>query len=255
MKPKKYPILEYDPAEKAILEPANLITPMDVPEHCVICFFADVVQGLVENHHAVLLANSVSEIGRHPLYEIAYQGRRLAFFHPGIGAPLAVGLMEEAIARGIRKFIACGGCGVLDKDIAVGHLLLPVSALRDEGTSYHYLPPSREVAMAPGAVAAIETVLQRHGTEYLKTKTWTTDAIYRETPEKTAAYLAEGCLAVEMETAAFIALAKFRGVDFGQILYGGDAVIPDAWDGRTWTSREEIRRQLFWLAAEAAFEL
>jgi len=250
-----FPILEYDGAREAILEPAKLVHPMDVPKHCVICFFAEVVQELVETRGARILAHSISEIGQHPLYEIDFEGQRLAFFHPGIGAPLAIGLLEEMIARGCQKFIACGGCGVLDKEIAVGHLLVPVAAIRDEGTSYHYLPPSREVEIEPHALEAIETVLKRHGTDYLRTKTWTTDAIYRETPGKTAAYISEGCLAVEMETAAFYAVAKFRGVDFGQILYGGDAVIPDAWDGRTWTSRADIRRNLFWLAAEAAFEL
>jgi len=144
---------------------------------------------------------------------------------------------------------------VLDKTIAVGHLLVPVAAIRDEGTSYHYLPPSREVAQNPRALAAIETIMQRHNLDYVLTKTWTTDAIYRETPEKVNRYLTEGCLAVEMEAAAFFAVAEFRGVDFGQILYGGDAVIPGEWDGRTWTSRSDIRRNLFWLAAEAAFAL
>jgi len=98
-------------------------------------------------------------------------------------------------------------------------------------------------------------VLNRHGIEFLRTKTWTTDAIYRETQARSAAYIEEGCLAVEMEAAAFFAVAAFRGVDFGQILYGGDAVIDSGWDGRTWTSRAEIRRNLFWLAAEAVFEL
>jgi len=105
------------------------------------------------------------------------------------------------------------------------------------------------------ALAAIETVLKRHSIDFLHTKTWTTDAIYRETREKAAAYLAEGCLAVEMEAAAFFAAAKFRGVPFGQILYGGDAVLPGGWDGRSWDSRADIRKNLFWLAAEAVFEL
>jgi uridine phosphorylase len=168
---------------------------------------------------------------------------------------LAASLLEETIARGCKKFVACGGCGVLDKNIAVGHLLLPVSAIRDEGTSYHYLPPSREVKMNPEALSTIERVLQRHGIDYLRTKTWTTDAIYRETENKAQAYLEEGCLAVEMEAAAFYAVAQFRDVKFGQILYGGDAVIPNAWDGRVWTSRKAIRRDLFWLAAEAVLEI
>jgi len=255
MKKEAYPILEYDHGRDAILEPDRLIQPMDVPEHCVICFFAEVIAWLVEEKGARVIAHSISEIGQHPLYEIEVEGKRLAFFHPGIGAPLAIGLLEEMIARGCRKFIACGGCGVLDKEIAVGHLLVPIAALRDEGTSYHYLPPSREMAMDPHALAVIEDVLTRHEISYLRTKTWTTDAIYRETPGKLSAYLEEGCLAVEMEAAAFFAVAQFRQVPFGQILYGGDAVIPGAWDGRKWNSRQEIRRDLFWLAAEAVFAL
>jgi uridine phosphorylase len=255
MNKQLYPILEFDGERQSILEPAELIQEMDVPEHCVICFFAEVIQWLIEEKEARFLANSKSEMGYHPLYEIDYQGNRLAFFHPGIGAPLAAALLEEAIARGCRKFIAVGGCGVLDKNIAVGHLLLPVSALRDEGMSYHYLPPSREVEADLVAMAAIEGVLQGHGIEYLRTKTWTTDAIYRETENKAKAYLEEGCLAVEMETAAFYAVAQFREVRLGQILYGGDAVIPNEWDGRVWTSRKDIRRDLFWLAAEAVFEI
>ena len=255
MKKEAFPILEYDPTQEAILEPRKLIKPQHIPDHCVICFFAEVISWLVDHRDAKVVATAKSEIGLHPIYEIEYEGQRLAFFHPGIGAPLAVGLLEEVIAMGCRKFIACGGCGVLDKDIAVGHLLLPTAAIRDEGTSYHYLPPSREVQMAPHALAAIERVLKRHNIDYLRTKTWTTDAIYRETPAKAAAYLAEGCLAVEMEAAAFFAAAEFRGVPFGQILYGGDAVLPGAWDGRTWDSRADIRKNLFWIAAEAVFEL
>ncbi|MDX9745885.1 MAG: hypothetical protein RBU31_05045 [Syntrophales bacterium] len=75
--------------------------------------------------------------------EIEYCDQRLAFFHPGVGAPLAAGLLEKAIAYGCRKFMVCGGCGVLDKHMAVGSLLVVSSAIRDEGVSYHYLPPSR----------------------------------------------------------------------------------------------------------------
>lgn len=255
MKRNSFPILEFDDSKEAILEPINLVDPMDVPEHCLVCFFAEVIENLLREQDVQVVAQSISEIGQHPLYEIDYKGRRLAFFHPGIGAPLAGSLLEEMIARGCRKFIACGGCGVLDKEIAVGHLLVPTAAIRDEGTSYHYLPPSREVSPTRSALLAIESVLQRHGTDYLLTKTWTTDAIYRETRQSAKAYLSEGCLAVEMEAAAFFAIAHFRGVEFGQILYGGDAVIPEAWDGRTWTSRVDIRQNLFWLSAEAVFEI
>ena len=155
------------------------------------------------------------EDGPHPVYEISYQYQRLAFFHPGVGAPLATNLLEEVIAYGCRKFIACGGCGVLEKDIAVGNLIVVSGAIRDEGVSYQYLPPGREVTANEMAINALEKVLSKHGLPYRLGKTWTTDAPYRETPNKIARRKAEGCLTVEMESAGLIAVAQFRSVIFG----------------------------------------
>lgn len=250
-----YPIIDYDPDRRAIIEPEYNIKPMDVPQHCVICFFREVIDRVVESRHAKCVYRMHSENGEHPLYEIDHQGQRLAFFYPSVGAPLAAGLMEETIALGVKYFIGCGGCGVLDEQVAVGHLLVPYAAVRAEGTSYHYLPPSEEVETDEKALAAIETTLKDHQVPYELTKTWTTDGFYRETPVKLAKYRAAGCLAVEMEAAAFMAVAKFRGVDFGQILYGGDLVKVDAWDHRGWNNRGDIRERLFWLAAEACLKL
>ncbi len=250
-----YPILEFDPTPTAILEPSALIDPSDVPERCVLCFFQDVIQGLVEGGQARQIDELHSEIGAHPIYELELDGQRLALAHPGVGAPLAVGILEELIAKGCREFIACGGCGVLERDIAVGHVIVPAAAVRDEGTSYHYLPPGREVSAGPAGVAAIEQVLRAHNVEYLRAKTWTTDAIYRETLARREQRKAEGCLTVEMEAAAFFAVAQFRRVEFAQLLYGGDAVLAGQWDSREWISRVSTRERLFWLAAEACLKI
>ena len=250
-----YPILEFDPARAALIEPKHLHAGIDMPERAVVCFFQDVIATLLRDHKARLLYNLASEIGLHPIYEVTLRGMRLAVFHPGVGAPLAAGLLEEVIALGGRKFIACGGCGVLDSAIALGHVLVPHAAVRDEGTSYHYLPPAREVEASPRAVAAIEQALEAAGTEYLKTKTWTTDALYRETPDKVKRRRAEGCLTVEMEAAAFFAVARFRNVEFGQILYGGDDVGGEVWDGRGWQGHGTAREKLFWLAADSCLRL
>jgi uridine phosphorylase len=159
------------------------------------------------------------------------------------------------IARGVNRFIACGGAGVLDPDLAVGHLVVPVSAVRDEGTSYHYLPPSREVQASPAAVSAIEATLSAAHLPYLLGKTWTTDAFYRETIERTRRRREEGCITVEMEAATFFAVSQFRGVSFGQILYGGDSVRPEGWDSRGWEKREDVRRNLIQLSAQACLRL
>ena len=250
-----YPILEFDPERTALIEPKHAHAARDMPERAVVCFFQDVIVTLLEKHDATLLYNLASEIGLHPIYAVTLQDTRLAVFHPGVGAPLAAGLLEEVIALGGRKFIACGGCGVLDSAIALGHVLVPHAAVRDEGTSYHYLPAGREVAASPRAVAAIEHVLEETGTEYWKTKTWTTDAMYRETPGKVKRRRDEGCLSVEMEAAAFFAVAQFRGVEFGQLLYGGDDLGGAVWDGRGWQRQGTARETLFWLAAAACLRL
>ena len=250
-----YPILEFDPDPHAMIEAASTIRPIDGLTHCVFCFFQDVIGKLVSDGRAKLVAEHGTEMGKFPLYEMDVAGRRLAVFHPGLGAPLAGGLLDEVIARGPRNFIACGGAGVLNKNLAVGHLIVPTSAVRDEGTSYHYLPPAREVEATPEAVAAVRETLDRHGVPYVVGKTWTTDAFYRETPAKVARRRAEGCLTVEMEAAAFFAVARFRGVSFAQILYAGDDLSGPEWDSRGWQSRTAIREQVFNLAAEACLRM
>ncbi len=251
----QYPILEFDPSPEAIIEPRKLIQPIDAPEHCVICFFQEVIARVVKESNARVIASHRWEDAPHPVYEIEMSGKRLAFVHPGIGAPMAAGILEETIPLGINKFIACGGAGVLNKDIAVGHIVVPSVAVRDEGTSYHYLPPSREVSASPEGVAAIEQALGRRGVPYLVGKTWTTDAPYRETAGKVQQRKSEGCVTVEMEAAAFFAVAQFRHVTIAQMLYGGDDVSGGEWDARGWHSRAEVRENLFWLAAEACLTL
>jgi uridine phosphorylase len=249
------PILEFDPAPTAVIEPSDTIEPIDVPPHAIVCFFQDVIEKVVSEHDGHAIDHMVSEIGRNPIYELAYTGRRLALVHPGVGAPLAAGFLEELIARGCRTFIACGGAGVLVPDVALGHVIVPTAAVRDEGTSYHYLPAGREVEPTRQAVEAIVATLERHHVPYVTGKTWTTDALYRETRGKVERRVAEGCLTVEMEAAAFFAVAAFRGVSFGQLLYAGDDLSGDAWDNRGWDDHSSGRELLFRLAAEACLSL
>lgn len=93
-------------------------------------------------------------------------------------------------------------------------------------------------------------VLDERSVPYAVGKTWTTDARYRETQAKVAARRAEGCITVEMETAAFLAVARHRGVTFGQYLYAGDDVSGETWDHRQ-RQTSSARRDLFRLSVEA----
>jgi uridine phosphorylase len=249
------PILEFDPSPTAVIEPNEVIDPIDIPRHVVLCFFQDVIEKVVAEHDGREIDVLVSEIGQNPVWELAYGGERLAVVHPGVGAPLAAAFTEELIARGCRAFVACGGAGVLVPEIALGHVIVPTSAVRDEGTSYHYAAAGRTVAPSLEAVEAVVRTLDRHGVPHVEGATWTTDALYRETRDKLARRVGEGCLTVEMESAAFFAVAAFRGVTFGQLLYAGDDLSGDAWDQRGWDEHVEGRELLFRLAAEAVLQL
>jgi uridine phosphorylase len=246
-----YPILEFDPSPTAILEPRKVPMTSPCPEKAVLCFFQEVIQELAGSGQINQIGTVASEIGLNPLYELVWEEQRFLILHPGVGAPLAAGFLEEVICLGANKVIACGGCGVLDREIAAGHPVVLTSAVRDEGTSYHYLPPSREISASPRPIAALESVLQRHAIDYRLGKSWTTDGLYRETIQRRAQRMSEGCEVVEMEASAFFAVAQFRGVEFGQVVYGGDLVHPQGWDQRGWHKRQDDRHLLFWLAVEA----
>jgi uridine phosphorylase len=173
---------------------------------------------------------------------------------PAVGAPTAAARMEHMIALGCRKFIACGGAGALDSAINVGDIVVPYSAVRDEGTSFYYLKPAREVAPTARALAAVESVLRENNHQYVRGKTWTTDAVYRETRARMNRRRREGCVVVEMEAAAFFAVARYRRVECAQILYGGDSLAGRRWNPRGW-NRHAMRERLFHLAAEACLRL
>jgi uridine phosphorylase len=247
-----FPILEYDASRRAIIEPEmDSRHPLQtVPERCVISFFREVLLDLEQRGLLKVVHTLRWEVGPNPIYEMEWDGQRLLVLHPGVGAPLAAGYLEEMIAMGASKFIACGGAGVLDREIALGHAVILTSAVRDEGTSYHYLPPGREVASDPAATEALVQACQRRELPYNLGKSWTTDAPYRETPARRELRFDEGCSVVEMEAAAFFAVAQFRGVQFGQVVYGGDLVVPEGWDERGWTKRRAEREMLFWLAVD-----
>jgi uridine phosphorylase len=226
-----------------------------MPARAVVCFFGDVVSRIALERDARQAAQLYSEHGVHPIFELEHRGERVAFFQPGVGAPLAALFLEEAIDYGCRALVACGGAGALDASLVLGHPVVVSSAVRDEGTSYHYLAPARAVETAPAVVAAIEEVLRRTGVPFTTGTTWTTDAAYRETRDKVALRRAEGCLTVEMEAAALLAVARFRGVALGQLLYAGDSLAGESWDHRNWVDAHDAREALFWLAMDAAVGL
>ncbi|HFI0260467.1 TPA: nucleoside phosphorylase [Streptococcus suis] len=172
--------------------------------------------------------------GRHPWYILERDGVRVAVMLAVIGAPMAVGHLEELKACGFENFIVLGSCGVLDKSLVADKIILPSSALRDEGTSYHYAPASEEISYDPALLLTMEKALDQAGIEYVRAKTWTTDAFYRETSAKVKRRLAAGAMVVDMEASAIMAWANFRQAKVYQFFYTADYVDhhKNEWDVR-----------------------
>jgi uridine phosphorylase len=249
------PILEFDPSPTAVIEPGHMVERLEhAPEHAVLCLFGEVIERLARDGTEVLWELSAAH-GVHPVYRVEVDGRVIAVFHPGVGAPLAGAFFEEAIEAGCRKFVGIGMAGGLVPALTIGHVSVPNSAVRDEGTSYHYLHASREVQPAAGIVATLEMVLARHDVPFVSGKTWTTDAPYRETRRKVERRVAEGCITVEMEASALFAIAGFRNVPLGMMFMTSDNLSGEEWDPSGFGEHLDTRELLLRLACEAVLEL
>jgi len=224
------------------------------PEGVVLCFFREVIEELCGEGRAEEVDAFDWEDGTHSLFRLDTDFGPVGVMHPGVGAPMAAGILEAAILCGGRHIVACGGAGAVAPGLDLGQIVVPSTAVRDEGTSYHYLEPSREVALDRAVVDELVGVLVDHGISHQVGKTWTTDGSYHETPTRIARRRQEGCVTVEMETAALAAVARFRGVRFGQYLYAADDVSGETRDHRDWMSYPG-RRSIFWLAVEAVTRL
>lgn len=251
-----YPILEYDAARTSITRVEKDIYPQNPHiKRCVITYFQDVVVKL-ETSYKMFMAFKLRIEGERPeVYQLNTGKESIYVLLCPLGAPQAARMLEILAAMGVEKFMVCGGAGTLDNAVTGEKVLLATAAVRDEGTSYHYLPPARWVQLKASVRQKITACLQEAGADFMEVKTWTTDASFRETPEKVELRKSEGCATVEMECAAYYAVAEFKGLDCGQLLYAGDVVCKEGWDYRDWHNKYDMREHLFDLAVKCVLKL
>ena len=249
-------LTEDDLAEPGIIEAYMLhdVQPQLAPV-AVLCFFNELLEQLASDGILTPVYSLRSEIGHNPVYEYVSEHGTVCVVHPGVGAPLAAGITEEMASIGVTTFVACGGAGALMDSLSLGQVMVVASALRDEGTSFHYAAPSRIIDADPLGVRVLGATLHDMRVAHFVGRTWTTDAFMRETRGRVQRRIAEGCAVVDMESSAFIAVAKYRHLRFAQLLYAGDSLAVESWDYRHWDSAREVREQLFYEAARAALAL
>ena len=224
-----------------------------IPETVVSVFSEDFISLLVNMKGAAVVGYLYAGDAI-PIYSFEHNGKKIGFFRSCIGGAAAAGLLEEITAMGAKKVLYFGSCGSLDRNITAGHLLVPTAAYRDEGTSYHYAPPSDFIEVK--SADRLAEIFDELSVPYIKTKTWTTDAIYRETQDNMAKRKNEGCSVVEMECASIMAAAQFRGVAAYQFLYAADCLDGDAWDSRILGRMpDDMRVRILMIAIETASRL
>ena len=216
---------------------------------CVFTFFRDLKDWLPS-------LGKVDEIGfiqagedRHPLYVV----NGIMFTIPFVGGPNAAANMEELVAMGLKTFIACGSAGLIDHTFDGSKMLVVTDAIRDEGTSYHYVSADVLAKTDDFVTKNIEQVFKNHKMQFEVGRTWTTDAFYRETEKLIKLRLQQKCVAVEMECATWCVVAKQLGIRFGQFLYFSDAVNGvDSWTEFPKEHRDNLRVLMTDIAYEVA---
>lgn len=225
---------EFDNNKKALFNPDTFNDLLEeMPKTCVSFFSKSLMEEIEKRYPVKKIANISNATANFPVYKITVDGVDLAIYQSAVGAPACVSNYEELIAMGIKNFLLVGCCGCLEEKIEEYSIIIPTSAIRDEGTSYHYAPVNDETVINQKVVDILEKTIKNLSLNYTKGKTWTTDAIFRETEDKVKRRKQQGAITVEMECSAMNVVSEFRNVNFGQILYAADNLGGEEYDPRT----------------------
>lgn len=246
-------------------EMQSVINPTDIsktiknfPKTCVAFYSKTLMTKFVDLYNPKKIAELSHSTGISPIYKVKVGKVNIAVYQSYIGAPAAAMQLEEMIALGIKNIVMVGSCGCLDKSIEEYTIIVPTSAIRDEGTSYHYCRATEddEIKINSKVVKLLESVIYQLGYPHITAKTWTNDAFYRETTDRINHIKALGCKVVDMECSAMCAVSKFRKINFGQLFYAADSIDSEYWDPRNLKNYENSKKfHMIPLAIECARQM
>ena len=249
---------DFDETKNSTFDPEEFQEKIqNFPKIGVTCFSKELIDKLVDGFNGKPIAMLSNSNGKTPVYNIKYKNTEIVLFMSFVGAPACVVEYEEAFAMGLEKLVVFGTCGVLDKSIEDLAIIIPTSAIRDEGTSYHYKEASDEIEVNKYHKDKFIKLLKEHNYSYTEGKTWTTDGPYRETRNKVLKRKEQGCICVEMECSAISALADFRNKEIFQFFYAADNLDSAKWDQRSLGNNDRLndKEKIGLLAVELAAEI
>jgi len=240
----------FDLKSEAIVTSEHHAHKVDNFPEIAVATFPDAIIDLVKGRHDVEIISTMGSTQPKQIYRIKHKNKEIAVWQTMIGGSAAVALLEIMIAKGAKKFVFFGSCGTLDKDISSGNFIIPTAAYRDEGSSYHYLTASDYVEVQ--TADKLSRIMHELRLPHIKAKTWTTDALFRETRNNMLKRKQEGCLTVEMECASIMAAGQFRGVEVYQFLYAEDNLDSSEWERRNRIVTMDTREKYLNIALDIA---
>jgi purine-nucleoside phosphorylase len=249
---------EFDECKTSTFDPEeveNVI--LNFPKIGITCFSKKLIDRYVETFEGEQIALIRNANGKIPVYKINYKGVDIALYMSRVGAPACIISYEEVMVMGLEKLIMFGTCGVLDSSIDDLGIIIPNSAMRDEGTSYHYSKSSDEIKVNEKYKEEFIEILNNKNIPYVEGKVWTTDAPYRETRNKVLKRKEQGCICVDMECSAMHTVAKFRNKDLFQFFYAADNLDSVKWDQRSLGNDDKLseKEKIIYLALELALKM
>ena len=230
-------ILDFDQNKHAVIEPDHDQEPFHFHSRLLYAFVPkEEIDSFLDKylHRTMGMFDSISFSPK--IYEVEMGGELFTLCQAPLGAPAATQLLDWLISYGVKEILAVGIAGAL-VDLPENAMFLPTRAIRDEGTSFHYMEPGQFIDLNIQFIKKVEAQLDKLDLEYDEITTWTTDGFFRETPKKVAYFRQLGASVVEMECAGMAACAQFRKVDFAQLLFTADSLADmDNYDERDWGS-------------------
>jgi uridine phosphorylase len=232
---KTFELLNGNPAEPSVFTARDFILTrkrksgtmgFQFPNFCILGFYPALIQHLRQRY----AASAFDWTNRgHPYLLFQYRGVSMGFVYPGIGSPLASAILDETFALGAETCIFIGAAGTLAEGFHLGDVVLPVRAVRDEGTSFHYDAPGRHAFPDSSLVDVVRDALHSKNICFREGTTWTTDGVYREIPSKIRRLREEGCLTVDMEASALFCVAKHYGKKIAGVFLASDSLSGASW--------------------------
>lgn len=194
----------------------------DVPPALILCYQDRFFEHIIETYTE---GEPLLEAGAGQLYQVTDDVAVVGDF--GIGSAITAAVIEEQAAFGTETVCILGGAGCLDPDIPPDDAILATRAIRDEGASYHYLPPDASAEPTPGLVDTLSDTITEAGISVHEGPSWTIDAFYRETVPEIQTYSKEGVITAEMEAATLFAVADYHELDAAAVFSVGDYITAD----------------------------